>query len=171
MHTQMLISFVCRLLPLAALWWVLTGGDTIAWLFGGPVIVVLAAWRSDHASTSEGKLRFWQLLQFVPYFVARTLLGSCDVAWRAIHVRLPITPVVRGYTFRLPEGSAARVFFANCLNLLPGTLTACWQAENELQVHVLTDSPQAVAQLRRLERRVALLFGHEWVTSQEDASA
>ena len=171
MKTPRLISFVRRLLPLAAFWYLLTDGDTMAWLMGGPVIGVLAAWRFDPAGTSEGKLRYRRLLQFVPYFVARSLLGSCDVAWRAIHVRLPITPVVRGYTFQLPEGSPARIFFANCLNLLPGTLTACWQGQNELQVHLLTDSPQAVSQLRRLERQVAHLFGHEWITFQGDRSA
>lgn len=166
----MLISIVSRLLLLAALWFVLTDGDKHAWLFGGPVLVGLAVWRFNRPTTSEGKLRYWRLLQFVPYFVARSIVGSCDVAWRAFHLRIPITPVVRDYTFRLPEGTAARVFFANCLNLLPGTLTANWRSESMLQIHLLTDDPQSVAQLQELERRVGLLFGHPWNALQEDVS-
>jgi multicomponent Na+:H+ antiporter subunit E len=70
----------------------------------------------------------------------------------------------------LPAGGPARVFFANCLNLLPGTLTASWE-DDVLQVHVLTEGPQVMAELRNLERQVALLFGHPWTDRREDAVA
>jgi hypothetical protein len=70
----------------------------------------------------------------------------------------------------LPADSPAAVFFANCLNLLPGTLTASWE-DGVLRVHLLTEVPQATAELRKLERQVALLFGHTWTDHREDAAA
>ena len=163
-------SFVRRLLLLAGLWWLLAGSDGLSWLLGGPVILTLAVWRLDDVGGEEGRLRLLRLLPFVPLFVWRTLMGSCDVAWRALHWRLPIAPVVYDYALRLPAGGPAQVFFANCLNLLPGTLTASWE-DGVLRVHVLTDVPQAMAELRKLERQVALLFGHTWTDHWEDAAA
>jgi hypothetical protein len=55
-------------------------------------------------------------------------------------------------------GFPARVFFANCVNLFPGTLAASWKGD-ELQVHVLTPGPQSAFVLRQLEDHVASLYG------------
>ncbi len=170
MRMQKPSNFVRRLLPLAALWWLFAGSDGFSWLLGGPVIVVVAAWRLGEAVKGKARLRPWQLVLFVPYFARRSLIGSCDVAWRAMHHRLPIAPVVRAYVPRLPAASPARVFFANSINLLPGTLTASWN-DDGLHVHVLTDDPQTMAELRKLEYRVAMLFGHPWTPPEEDAGA
>jgi multicomponent Na+:H+ antiporter subunit E len=131
------------------------------------VILVLAAWRLGDAGGAEGRLRLWRLPVFVPLFVWRPLVGSCDVAWRALDGRMPIDPVLYDYALRLPVGGPARVFFANCINLLPGTLTASWN-DDMLRVHVLTSDPQAMSELRKLERQIALLFGHTRAHGQED---
>lgn len=164
---QMMRRIVSRLLLLAGLWWLLAGRDGYSWLFVGPVILVLAAWRPGEADGAEGRLRLWRLPVFVPLFVWRTLVGSCDVAWRALDRRLPIDPVMYDYPLRLPADSPARVFFANCINLLPGTLTASWE-HDVLRVHVLTSGPQAMSELRTLERQIASLFGHTRAHGQED---
>lgn len=174
MRMQQFNSFVRRLLLLAGVWWLLVGRDGSSWLLGGPVIVTLAAWRLDDVVDEQVRLRFrlrlWHLVRFVPFFVWRSLLGSCDVAWRAMHRRLPIAPVVYSYTLRLPAGSPARVFFASCINLLPGTLTASWE-DDVLRVHVLTDGPRVMSELRTLECQVALLFGHPWTDDREGTIA
>jgi multicomponent Na+:H+ antiporter subunit E len=158
-----------RLVLLAGLWWLLAGRDAYSWLLGGPVILMLAAWRLEARGGATSRFRVWRLAVFVPIFVWRSLVGSCDVAWRALQQRLPISPLVHDYPLRLPADSPAAVFFANCLNLLPGTLTASWE-NGVLRVHLLTDVPQATAELRKLERQVALLFGHTWTDHREDAS-
>jgi multicomponent Na+:H+ antiporter subunit E len=162
--------FVRRLLLLAGLWWLLAGQDADSWLLGGPVILMLAAWRLEARGGATSRFRVWRLAVFVPIFVWRSLLGSCDVARRALHQRLPISPLIHDYPLRLPADSPAAVLFANCLNLLPGTLTASWE-DGVLRVHLLTEVPQATAELRKLERQVALLFGHTWTDHREDAAA
>jgi multicomponent Na+:H+ antiporter subunit E len=152
--------FVRRLLLLAGLWWLLAGRDALSWLLGGPVVLTLAAWQLNDAGDDQTRFRLWRLVPFVPFFLWRSLAGSCDVAWRALHWRLPIAPAVQTYRFHLPPGSMARVLFANCINLLPGTLAATWK-EDELQVHLLAESPGSAAALRQLEEHVALLLGHD----------
>jgi multicomponent Na+:H+ antiporter subunit E len=152
---------------MAALWWLLTRGNGGSWLIGGPIIVLMAAWRLDEIQLSEARFHPGQLWYFIPFFVWRSLLGSCDVAWRALHRRLPIAPAVRPYLTQLPVAGPARVFFANTVSLLPGTLTASW-TDDALYVHVLTDGPHVVAELRRLEHQVAQLFGCEWFAPAEE---
>jgi len=83
---EMMRRIVCRLLLLAGLWWLRAGGDGWSWLIGGPVILVLAAWRLGDAGGEEGRLRLWRLPMFVPLFVWRTWVGRCDAV--AAHGRL-----------------------------------------------------------------------------------
>ncbi len=159
MSKRMLKAFLVRVLSLGLLWWVLTGGEGSSWWFGGPVILIVAAWRLDATAIVGGRFRPWQLVPFVPFYLWRSFSGSCDVAWRAMHWRMPIAPAVRSLAFRLPQ-SPARVFYANCVNMLPGTLTADWN-DDVLRVHLLVDGPKSATGLRRLEDRVGLLFGYE----------
>ena len=61
------------------------------------------------------------------------------------------------YSLHLREGTA-RVFFANIVSLLPGTLSADIRGDT-LIVHVLDKNLPMFEQLRRLELAVARLFG------------
>lgn len=185
---QRLKKFTNRLLLLAAVWWLLAGAEGRSWLFGGPVMLMIAAWGSRKGvwqlmserpqecraekvpDPFSARWRPWRLLHFVPFFVWRSLMGSCDVAWRALHRRLPIAPVLLDYAPCLPADSPARVFFANCISLFPGTLTAAW-ADNVLRIHVLTESRRVTPELQELERQVALLFGHPWRDRLKDVGA
>lgn len=168
MNCRLLITFVYRVLILSGLWWLLVGTDGWAWCFGGPVVLMLASWRINAASDSTYGVRLWRLAGFALFFLWRTLVGSCDVAWRAMHVRLPIAPHIVTYPLRLPADGPARVFFSNCISLLPGTLSASWESDI-LRVHVLTAEPHAIEELRSLEWQVAMLFGIQLNDCREEA--
>jgi multicomponent Na+:H+ antiporter subunit E len=89
------------------------------------------------------------------------MAGSVDVAWRALHPRLPISPSLEEYALHLPSEGPARVFFANIVSLLPGTLSTELR-NGSMMIHVLSTEPvDAVTELRRLERKVGALFGLE----------
>ena len=103
------------------------------------------------------KLVWPALLRFVPYFFIRSLLGAADVAWRAVHPRMPIEPHLIEYPVRLPPGLPL-VFMANVVSLLPGTLSV-ELGSRFLRVHVLGGRGDAVSGLETLERQVAGLFG------------
>jgi multicomponent Na+:H+ antiporter subunit E len=141
---------------LACLWWVISGGSPASWLVGLPVLV-LAVWASHRlGSTSEHRLSVLGLLRFVPFFILESLRGGIDVAIRTLMPRMPIEPGFLRFhaTLRSPP---ARIFFTNCVSLLPGTLAADLQ-EDWLEIHVLNRSSDHQAELTRLQHHVARIF-------------
>ena len=98
-----------------------------------------------------------ELLRFIPFFLARSLLGGVDVAWRAFHPSLPIAPGLIEYPLRLAPG-LGRVFMANTINLLPGTLSVALERD-VMKVHVLDIRQDAYAELKAVEQSVARMFG------------
>jgi multicomponent Na+:H+ antiporter subunit E len=148
-----------RTATLSLLWWILTRGQWAAWIFGAPMIAAVVFWRLDDVAVDKACFRPWYLLTFVPYFFWKSFTGSCDVALRAIDPRMPIKPSLTLFVFRLPPQSVARVFCANCISMLPGTLCAAW-IDDTLLVHLLVDGPEPIADLRSLEQRIGAMFGH-----------
>lgn len=150
---------VARRLPApVALWWMLTGGDVSTWVVGVPVVCGAAAAGAALATSHGWRVSAGGLLAFVPYFAWRSLAGGADVAVRALLPSLPIAPSVERYPMRLPAEGPARVFFANTINLLPGTASVDLEADAVI-VHLLRDPTQTRADLRTLEAKVAALFG------------
>ena len=144
-----------RTLLFALLWWILTGGAINSWLAGAPVVMfaVLASGMLLPAVS-------WSLpgiVRFAPFFLWRSLKGGVDVSRRALHPGLPISPVLFDHRWRLPPG-LPRVFMANTVSLLPGTLSAELE-EDRLRVHVLDHTGDFAAELTLIEARVAQLFG------------
>ena len=147
------------LIPLAALWWVIAGGAPASWIVGGPAVLA-AAWAVGRLGTGAGiRLSVTGLLRLLPFFIWESLRGGVDVALRTLAPRLRVNPGFLRYQTRLCD-PAARVFLANCINLLPGTLTAELEAD-WLTVHTLSTEADNEAELRRLERAVARLFSED----------
>ncbi len=92
-----------------------------------------------------------------------SLLGGADVAWRAFHPGLPIAPDLIEYPLRLPPG-LPRVFMANTVSLLPGTLSASLD-RSVLKVHVLDSRRGVLAELEAVEQSVARMFGTSYKLS------
>ena len=153
-----------RIVLLAAAWWVLTGGTPGSWLFGVPTIagatlVSIALLPAGGWSWSPGGLA-----RFVPFFFWQSLVGGWDVAWRALRPSRPLSPDLLEYELRLPAGPA-RAFMAGVASLLPGSLTVGLD-EKSIRIHSLTDDPGVMENLRKLESRVADLFGLELVGTE-----
>lgn len=155
---QGLLRFAApRAAVFALLWWVLTEGEPSSWWIGVPIVIAsaLASWglRAGHAWS-------WRpvgLARFLAVFLWESFRGGLDVAFRALHPRRPLAPDFKVYTLRLPVGPA-RVFLANTLSLLPGTLSADIRDEC-LTVHVLDGNLPVLEDLPVLEVLVADLFG------------
>ena len=153
--------FGVRTVLFALLWWILTEGAMDSWLVGAPVVVC--------AVLASGTLLprvSWSLsgiIHFAPFFLWRSLYGGMDVAWRALHPRLPISPELLDHRWGLPPG-LPRVFMANTVSLLPGTLSA-ELGEEYLHVHVLDQTGAFASDLALIEARVAKLFGLQLVAA------
>lgn len=144
-----------RAVLFALMWWILTDGAMDSWLVGVPVVLFATL-----VSVVLLPPFFWSLtgiIRFVPFFLWRSLYGGVDVARRALHPQLPISPAMVDYRWRLPPG-LPRVFMANTVSLLPGTLSAELNEEH-LRVHVLDQTGAFVSELTIIEGRVARLFG------------
>lgn len=137
------------------LWWVLTDGATSSWWIGVPAVLLAVA--ASAALLPPTSFNWYEFLRFVPYFLIRSLLGGTDVAWRAFHPGMPITPDLIEYPLRLQPG-LPRVFMANTVSLLPGTLSAALD-RNVLKVHVLDSRRGVLAELEAVEQSVARMFG------------
>ena len=156
---RLLTRGLLRAALFAFLWWVLTEGDSRSWLIGVPVVLAAAAATVALNPSSRWRLSLAGLAGFVPHFLWRSIVGSVDVAWRAFHPSLPISPALIRYPLGLPADGPARVFFAGVVNLLPGTLSAELH-DDSMTIHLLNgESPSAPADLRRLEQKVGALFG------------
>ncbi len=148
----------------ALMWWMLTDGAMDSWLVGSPVILL---------ATVVSLLLLPPFLRslsgtvcFVPFFLWHSLHGAVDVARRALHPRLPISPGLFDYRWRLPPG-LPRVLMANTVSLLPGTL--CLElGENCLQVHVLDDGKDFHSEFEKVEQRVAAMFRISLPASRHD---
>ncbi len=142
-------------LSFGAVWAILTGGQ--GWAIGVPAVLLASAASSRAGDFAGGSII--GLLRFLPYFAWNSLQSGIDVARRALHPRLPIEPCLVRHAVGL-EPPAARVFMANIVTLLPGTLSADLQGR-VLVVHVLDARGPTAERLAVLERRVADLFGLE----------
>lgn len=115
-------AFIERSALFAALWIVLTGGA------GKPFLAVAAIVAATLISLRMLPPRGRRIAplaagRFFAGFLARSVAGGVDVAWRALHPRMPLAPGWRLLPTRLPDGGA-RVAFETEISLLPGTLSA-----------------------------------------------
>lgn len=140
-----------------AIWWVLTGGESGAWLFGA-VVVAFASALSLYLLPPGAPRRFSiiGLLEFLVFFLLQSMKAGGQVAWMAMRPRLDLDPAIVEIPLRLPD-DAQRIFLAASLSLLPGTLSAGLDG-NRLQLHVLDRRRPIEAAVRNVEARVARMF-------------
>ena len=136
-------------------WWILADGAASSWWIGVPAVLLAVA--ASAALLPPAPLLWYGLLRFAPFFLLRSLLGGVDVAWRAFHPRMPIAPELIEYPLRLPPG-LPRVFMANTVSLLPGTLSVDLGLEC-LTVHVLDGRKGLSSEIGAVEQAVARVFG------------
>ncbi len=149
----------------ALVWWVLTDGDMGSWLIGLPLVLVATL---VSVSLLPGfSISLLGTVRFVPFFLWHSLRGGVDVAKRVLHPELPISPAMVCYRWRLPPG-LSRVFMANVVSLLPGTLSAELEAE-QLHVHVLDQTADFDSEMPLLEERVAQMFGLSLITLKSES--
>jgi len=153
-YTTSLLSLAVRFLLFSGLWILLTEGAADAWVLGLPA--VLGALFVSRRLAVPVRLRPVPLMRFLPMFAWQSLAGGWDVALRALRPGRPLAPSLSNYRTSLPEG-LPRVFFANTISLLPGTLSADLE-DNILQIHALDDGHRVLEDLAALESAVAALF-------------
>lgn len=140
----------------AFIWLVLCKGDAGSWWFGIPTIAI-ACWVSLQLARPElSTLHPGKVLIFIPYFLGKSILSSIDVMRRAFSPKLPIDPGLMVFPLGLPNESA-RIFLANAVSLLPGTISADLKKET-LVVHTLDKNLPVHESIGELEGLIAGLY-------------
>jgi multicomponent Na+:H+ antiporter subunit E len=146
-----------RFLFLAVIWLALTKGDSGGLIVGG-VVAASGVWLSLRLlPPGEHGVSLIALARKFPAFVWRSVLGGVDVAWRALHPRMPLKPGWVIVPTALPEGGA-RVALGGEFSLLPGTLVAGSRDDN-LLIHCLDTDQQIESAIRREEEDIAAATG------------
>jgi multicomponent Na+:H+ antiporter subunit E len=140
----------------ALLWWVLTYDGPAPWTVGVPTVIAATAVglmlpAPSYRISLRGGLGFGLL------FLRESVRGGIDVSGRVLRANMPLDPALLRYPLTLPMQGPSRVFFANTLSLLPGTLSAAIDGD-VLVVHALEGGASTGQDLARLEATVAALF-------------
>ena len=159
MEPAALIAWTWRFVILLGIWWILSGASLSGQTWGIPIAVLAASIPSGLRSAGPWRWRPMGLLRFVYAFVWYNFRGGLEVAFHALLPGRAPDPEMLRYPLRLPPGPS-RIFLANLVNLVPGTLSTRIGREY-LHVHVLVQSPRIAPAISRLEHRVADLFGVE----------
>jgi multicomponent Na+:H+ antiporter subunit E len=151
------LFFLKRLAIFFGLWLVLSGADLIGVAFGLPTAALAALFSMRLLPPGGREVSLVRLIAMVPGFLARSVRGGIDVAWRALHPRLPIAPGWLHWRTKLPPGGP-RVTLGSELSLLPGTLVAGSRGD-VLYVHCLDIRKDITTELAAEEARIAATIG------------
>jgi multicomponent Na+:H+ antiporter subunit E len=102
---------------------------------------------------SSGGLHFARLIALLPHLLWASVLAGVDVARRAFHPRVPLSPGFVTCPLSFPPGFA-RNTFASITSLLPGSVAA-GETEGAVVYHCLDDTAPVVEQTRKEEQRLA----------------
>ena len=148
-------ALLLRAALFALLWLVLGEADPGSWSVGLPAVVIAAGLSLRLLPPAALSLRGIALLP--PFFLWHSLRGGIDVAWRALHPRMPIDPTLIEYRLRL-QSVLQRACMIDIICLLPGTLSATLEGDT-LTVHVLNRHAGIENELEALETVIAGIFG------------
>lgn len=157
-------ALAARIALVMALWLVISEFDRELLIYGMGTAVMVAVVSIRLVPPLAPGLSIPGLLRFIPFFAWRSFLGGLDVAWRACHPRLPISPCTITHAVSLQSG-AGRTLLLLVVSLLPGTLSVRIQ-DRTLKVHCLDTSGEHAIAVAELEQRIAGMFRHESLTGR-----
>lgn len=149
-----------------AVWLLLTWSLDVQNIAAGIIIVFLCTVFIGHlffdntVKMLNPRRIFW-FLYYIPVFFIHMVKANLDVAYRVIHMNVPIRPgIVKVKT--VLKSDLGLTFLANSITLTPGTLTIDIIG-NELYIHwiyVRTDDPQRQTEIivRRFENILKKVF-------------
>jgi multicomponent Na+:H+ antiporter subunit E len=147
-----------RALGLLAFWILLIGADP-GDLAAGALTAVLAAVASVRLfAPSARRTRVGPLAAIALRLPFQSLAAGFDVAWRALHPRLPLRPGYVTHALRTPPGLARDAFCA-LTSVVPGTVPSGLDARGGLVVHCIDREQPVAQQLAANEARVARALG------------
>jgi multicomponent Na+:H+ antiporter subunit E len=139
--------------------WVILAGVSIADLLVGMVAAVIATGASLRLlPPGRWSLHPIALARLVLGFLGQSVSAGIDVAWRALHPRMPLRPGFVIYHPQLSTGPG-RDAFCTMTSLLPGTLPCGSVGSSGLVIHCLDVGQPVAEQLGAGEAQLVRVFG------------
>ena len=149
-----------------AVWLLLTWSLDIQNIVAGIIIVFLCTIFMGHLFF-DNVIKIFNLrriiwfLYYIPIFLLHMVKANFDVAYRVLHMNIPIRPGIVKVKTTL-KSDLGLTFLANSITLTPGTLTIDIIG-NELYIHwinVVTDDPERQTEIivRRFENILKKVF-------------
>lgn len=152
----MLLSIIKRTAVFGIVWLVLTGGSISALVYALPAVPAATALSFLLLEQGPRAVNMLRLASLLPGFVMRSVAGGVDVAWRAMHPRMPVRPGWITLRTQMTDDPARSLYGAET-SLLPGTLSAgCDQLG--LIIHCLYIDQYTEQRVQDGERRFARAF-------------
>jgi multicomponent Na+:H+ antiporter subunit E len=142
-------NFVVRAVGFLCFWVILAGIKPVDVMVGLIAACVAAAVSQKLLPPGDGRLQPILLARLAARFLRQSVVAGVDVAWRALHPRLPLHPGFIVYDVQSPAGRT-RDAFCTMASMLPGTLPTDTDENDRLLVHCL-DVTQPVADQLSLE--------------------
>jgi multicomponent Na+:H+ antiporter subunit E len=137
-------------------WAVLSHAE--GWAFGVP-LAAIATFAGYRLELRIGSLRWQAIPAFLGFFLRELFSGGWDVARRALHPRLPVSPAWKTFALTSRDPRVCLLLSA-MVGLLPGTLAS--HHENQtLHVHALDQHQDWEKTVTELELRLSQLLGEK----------
>jgi len=149
------------------LFWLILSGffDAFHLIMGGICSAIVTFISHGLLVKGKGKKMLPKSLRFllyIPWELWQIVLANVDVAYRVLHPKMPIDPLIIEFETSL-RGDFAFVTLANSITLTPGTITIFVEPEKgKFWVHALAkEHAQAHLVDKTMQRKVADVF-MEW---------
>jgi multicomponent Na+:H+ antiporter subunit E len=153
-----LAALAARTAIIMVLWLVISEFDGQLVIYGLLTAAAVALLSLRLLPLQTMRLSLIGVTRFLPYFLWRSFLGGLDVAWRACHPRLPISPGMIEHKMSI-RSEMEKTLLMLIVSLLPGTLSV--RVHNgTLKVHCLDSGSDHAAAVAALEQRISGMFRH-----------
>jgi len=149
------------------LFWILLSGmfdafHLISGILSCAIVALLSHDLLVKSKSDKMLLKSFRLLLYVPWELWQIVLANIDVAYRVLHPKMPIDPLIIEFETSL-RGDFALVTLANSITLTPGTITILVEPERgKFWVHAIAKEPaDALLVDQTMQKKVADVY-MEW---------
>ena len=144
-------------LLLSFLWGVMAKWELTSLIVGFPSILIALIVYNYLSKQTQSRILYWLIPQFLAWFLWQSLRSGVDVTRRVMQPDLLLNPGFISYTLSIPPGPA-RIFFANLISLIPGSLCVDIIGD-EMLLHVLDIEANVIHETLNAEQYVKRLYG------------
>lgn len=163
MEKEKRFAKILTFIILSSFWILLSGIFDLFHIISGTISCIIVTLLSHDllvkGKSKNGLLKTIRLILYIPWELWQIVLANIDVAYRVLHPRMPIDPLIIEFETPL-RGEFSQVTLANSITLTPGTITIHVEPEKgKFLVHAIAKEPaDALLVDQTMQKKVAHVF-------------